>query len=130
MDRHKLKTLNSSKYKIMKEFDSGMRPSQLINKYPLRYSTLMVYYENWKHQKTNNDNPMSGLMELAEDLRKSMMKRTQIKNKPTENQLNKVEPIENNENPPDIVLFPKEENSRIPQEWTAVERKVRYDPFE
>lgn len=55
-NRHKMKSLNSSKHKVFLEFDKGTHPSQLVKKYPLKYNTLQQYYHIWKHENNEKDN--------------------------------------------------------------------------
>ena len=120
---------NTNKHKIFKEFDEGKRPAELTEKYPVTYGTMMVYFENWKQTKKIKNNSLSGLMELIKDIHKPSSTDNKTPLKPIKHTKTKTKPIKPVENPKDIVMIPKEENTRIPEEWKSVERKVRHNPF-
>ena len=52
------------------------------------------------------------------------------KSKPVKPTSNKVEPVENPKKVEEVVMIPKQENKRIPEEWKTVDRKERFDPFD
>ena len=117
---------NTKRYRIYSEFGKGKHPSELVDEYGLKYNTLMQYYHSWKHRKGNN-NPM---IDLIKHIHKS---------KPVKTIPNKVKPVENPKKVEEIVMIPKDENTRIPNditipettdfEWKPVEKRERFNPF-
>lgn len=103
------------------EFDKGVKPGELVKKYPLKYNTLMNYFEQWKHKKQSKHNPYLGFNELIKDLAKPLPK------KPIETVKTIPEKVET-----PIKLEDKEIITDVKKvdDWKPRVGRERNDPFE
>ena len=121
---------NTFKHKIYEEFAAGVRPAELVNKYPLKYGTLMQYFFEWKHKTPKYIDPVAQLTHFIHDKKKPISTNNESKTTAVKPISNPIKPVEKKESTEDVVMIPKEENVRIPEEeWKPIKRSVRHNPF-